>query len=104
MGAGGTLTIAGTIAGAKAFEVTGAGGTLNLNGANNYSATTNISIGTVKLGNATGLGTTAAGTTVSSGAALDLNGQAVLEEALSLAGTGVSAGGALTNTKDLPVL
>ncbi|MEI7533518.1 MAG: autotransporter-associated beta strand repeat-containing protein [Verrucomicrobiae bacterium] len=71
---------------------------LTLSGANSYSGATTISAGTVKLGNATALGTTAGGTTLSSGAVLDLNGQTVGAEAVSLSGTGISSGGALVNS------
>jgi autotransporter-associated beta strand protein len=71
---------------------------LVLNGANSYAGATTISNGTVRLGSATALGTTAAGTTVSSGAVLDLYGQTVDNEAVSIAGTGISGGGALINS------
>jgi autotransporter-associated beta strand protein len=50
---------------------------LFLNAANTYTGATTISNGVVQLGNATGLGATNGGTTVVSGATLDLNGQAV---------------------------
>jgi fibronectin-binding autotransporter adhesin len=71
---------------------------LVLNGANSYAGATTISNGTVRLGSATALGATNAGTTVSSGAVLDLYGQAVGNEAISIAGTGISGGGALINS------
>jgi len=73
-------------------------GTLVLSGANTYTGGTTISAGTVKLGNSTALGDTALGTTtVSSGAALDLNGQNLFTttKGLSIAGTGVGGTGAL---------
>jgi autotransporter-associated beta strand protein len=87
----GTLTQAGT-------------GTTTLSGANTYTGATTISAGLLKLGAAGGatntpLGTTGAGTTVASGAALDLNGYTLgSAEALTLNGTGVSSGGALMNS------
>jgi fibronectin-binding autotransporter adhesin len=72
--------------------------TLTMSGANTYSGATTVTSGTLKLGNAAALGTTATGTTVASGAALDLLGQTVGDEALTLSGTGISAGGALINS------
>jgi filamentous hemagglutinin family protein len=120
----GTVNIGGTVAGLNALTVntsattnstiTGAignadlvnttltkqgTGTLVLNGANSYSGTTTVSAGTLKLGNPTALGTTTVGTTVASGAALDLNGQNISNaEALTISGDGISSGGALINT------
>ncbi len=76
---------------------TGAG-TLTLSGANSYTGTTTISTGAINIQNATALGTTAGGTTVASGAALELQGNiAVGAEALTIAGTGVGNNGALRN-------
>jgi autotransporter-associated beta strand protein len=79
-------------------------GTWTLSGDNAYSGLTTISVGTLKLGAAGGatntpLGTTVAGTSVTAGAALDLNGFTLgTTEALTLNGTGISSGGALTNS------
>lgn len=89
-------------------------GTVELNAANTYTGTTLISAGTVKLGNAGGLGHGGAalgpkqtgssinssgigGTSVSSGATLDFNGQKGVNEVISISGTGVGANGALVN-------
>ena len=74
-------------------------GTLTLSGANTYTDTTTISVGILKLGNASALGTSGKGTSVASGAALDLAGFTLSSaERLTINGTGVSSGGALTNT------
>ena len=97
------LTMSGVISGA--FNITKSGaGTLTLSGASTYTGLTTISAGILKLG-ATGgatntpLGTTGAGTSVTSGAALDLGGFLLgTSEALTLNGTGVSSGGALMNS------
>ncbi len=76
---------------------TGAG-TLTLSGTNTYDGATTISTGAINIQNASALGSTAAGTTVASGAALELqNNIAVGAETLSLAGTGLSNNGALRN-------
>ena len=74
-------------------------GTTTLNAANTYSGATTISAGILNIQNATALGTTAGGTTVSSGATLQLQGGiAVGAEALTLSGTGAAGqNGALVN-------
>ncbi|MDA0989176.1 MAG: choice-of-anchor D domain-containing protein [Verrucomicrobia bacterium] len=73
-------------------------GTLNLTGANLHAGTTTISAGVLHIENNDALGTTAAGTVVSSGGALEIEtGLTVPAEALSLTGSGVANGGALRN-------
>ena len=94
--AGATQTFGGIISGAGIFNQNGLG-TAVLNGANTYTGQTNVNFGTVVLGNATALGTIAAGTVVASGATLDLNGQTVGAEALTIGGAGVGGNGALIN-------
>jgi autotransporter-associated beta strand protein len=92
------LTLSGILSGAFAITKAGAG-TMLLSGANTYTGLTTISAGTLKLGNAAALGTVASGTTITSGAVLDLNGinYAALEP-LTINGTGIAAGGAVTNS------
>ncbi|NDD15214.1 MAG: hypothetical protein EB072_21920, partial [Betaproteobacteria bacterium] len=104
LGGGGNYTITGTIGnggntGTNIGSITVASTGLTLfSGANTYSGPTTINANsTLKLQNALALGTTTNGTTVSSGGVLDLNGQNVSGEALSLAGTGIGSGGALIN-------
>ena len=73
-------------------------GTLTLNGANSYSGATNVSAGVLNIQNANALGSTAAGTTVAGGAALQIQGGiSTPAEALTLNGTGVANDGALRN-------
>ncbi len=80
-------------------------GTLTLNGANTYSGTTTVGGGTLKTGNPNALGfggpqrTTTPGTTVASGATLDLNGTTGINEPISINSTGV---GALVNNSGVP--
>lgn len=89
------------------FLVTKSGtGTLTLNGANTYTKGTTISVGTIKLGNATALGAAPVvspnnpnAVSVAAGAVLDLNGQTITRtNALTLNGSGISSGGALINS------
>jgi len=99
--AGGSFTSA--IAGARTVTKAGTG-TWILSGASSYTGATTISAGTLKLGAAgtapnSPLGTVAGNTSVTSGATLDLNGYTLATaEPLSLNGTGITAGGALSNT------
>ena len=86
-------------------------GTWTLSGKNTYSGKTSLKAGTLKLGNSTALGhggftwndTDGAidddgGTTLTSGATLDLNGQTDVIEKITLNGTGTSGQGALINS------
>ncbi|CAM3019630.1 beta strand repeat-containing protein [Rariglobus hedericola] len=73
-------------------------GTLVLGGDNTFTGAVNISAGTVRITHANGLGGTTGATLVSSNATLDLNGQTVGAEAVSLTGTGVGSVGALRNS------
>lgn len=73
-------------------------GKLVLSGANSYTGLMTISAGVLNIQNATALGTTASGTTVASGAALEIQGGiSVGNEALTLNGTGISSTGAFRN-------
>jgi fibronectin-binding autotransporter adhesin len=73
-------------------------GTLTLSGTNSYGGLTTVSAGVLNVQNNSALGSTALGTTVASGATLQLQGGFdVTGEALSLSGTGVGGNGALRN-------
>ncbi|MES2920338.1 MAG: autotransporter-associated beta strand repeat-containing protein [Verrucomicrobiota bacterium] len=74
-------------------------GTVTLSGANTYTGTTAVNGGTLKVTHASGLGTTAGGTSVAANGVLDLQA-AVLAEAITLNGTGISNGGALINSSN----
>jgi autotransporter-associated beta strand protein len=97
VGSGSNLTLNPAIQGNVALNINGSGTTL-INSTNSSTAAINLNGGTLKLGSTTALGTTAGATIVASGAVLDLNGQAVGGEAVTLSGTGISSGGALVNT------
>ncbi|NCW45549.1 MAG: hypothetical protein EBV77_08780, partial [Gemmatimonadaceae bacterium] len=81
----GTLTVAGAIDGTGTLEQAGTGTTV-LDGVNTYSGATTVSAGTLAVTDDAGLGTTAAGTTVASGASLDLRDALVGAETLALNG------------------
>ncbi len=73
-------------------------GTSTLAGANSYTGATAINTGIINIQNANALGDTAAGTSVASGAALQLqNDITVGAEALTLQGSGIAGSGALVN-------
>ncbi|WP_395736830.1 autotransporter-associated beta strand repeat-containing protein [Prosthecobacter sp.] len=97
---GTSTTFSGTVtnqANALNLVKTGAG-TQTLSGPNNYTGTTAVNAGILSIGSNTGLGTTTAGTTVASGASLELQGGITVgAEALSIAGTGSATNGALRN-------
>ena len=97
------VAYAGVISGTGAIIKTGTG-TLILSGSNSYSGLTTINAGMLQLGANGGaintpLGTTGAGTTVTSGAVFDLAGYTLgTAEPLSLNGTGITNGGAIINS------
>jgi len=95
-----TLKNVGSINGAGGITKSGAG-TLTLDGTNTFTGATTVSVGTLKLGavGAIGNGTNnTSGISVASGTAFDLNGiTPTAAVGLSLNGTGISNGGALTN-------
>ena len=91
------MTVSSVLAGTGSLTKTGAG-ILTFTGANTYTGATNINAGVLNIQNATALGTAAGGTTVASGAALQMqNNITVTGEALTLNGTGISDDGALRN-------
>jgi autotransporter-associated beta strand protein len=102
-----TTTLTGIISGTGAVIKNGSGIYVST-GVHTYSGLTTISVGTLKLGASSAvntggpLGTTGAGTIVSSGGALDFAGFSFTGteiEAITLSGTGVaSAGAMLTST------
>lgn len=92
-----TVTVSGVISGGAYINKIGTG-TLVLSAANTNTGATSVTVGTLKLNHVSALGATAAGTTVATGGALDLNGLTMGAEALTLNGTGISAGGALINS------
>ena len=89
--------VSGNITNSVGFTKAGAG-TLILSGNNTYVGATTVNAGVLRASHANALGTTANGTTASSGAALELSGGiSIGAEALSLTGNGISSTGALRN-------
>lgn len=94
----GTGTASANLGGNSAATKSGAGTTTILSGNNTFTRNTTISSGVLNIRSNTALGTTANGTTVASGASLEIqNNITVGAEALTLNGTGVASGGALRN-------
>ena len=80
-------TFSGVVSGTGGLTKQGSG-TFTVSGANTYSGATSVNAGTLNIQNATALGTTAAGTTVASGATLQLQGGITVgAESLTLNGT-----------------
>ena len=93
-----TLTVSSIVSGDSDSPLFKTGeGTLLLGGANTFSGALSVENGILSLGNATALGSATYGTTVYNGASLDLNGQSVGAENLSLYGNGYNNYGALYN-------
>lgn len=84
-------------------------GTMTMTGATTYSGNTSVSVGTLKLGSSSNLGfgglmtSAPAGTIVSDGATLDLNGTTV-NEIITLSGSGAGGSGALINSSATPAV
>jgi len=92
-----STTFSGIFSGAGNLVKTGTG-SFELSGANTYAGTTTVSAGTLKVSHATGLGSTAGGTIVQSGATLELNDVLGGVEDTTLSGDGVGGLGALISS------
>lgn len=109
IGAGGnqTLTLSGTNTGSQINGVIsdgaavlnlakGGAGTWTLNTANTYTGTTSVNAGTLTANHAQALGSTAADTSVLSGATLAIGNGITISENATIAGSGVTSGGAVS--------
>jgi len=83
--------------GGSASLVKSGGGLLAVNTPNNFTGPVEVQAGTLQTGNGSALGTATAGTTVQSGATLDLNGQNLGGEIITISGAGNNGVGALVN-------
>ncbi len=83
-------------------------GTWTLSGTNTHTGATSVGGGVLKLGHSSALGfgglqtTNTAGTTVGSGFQVDLNGMTGVNERITIAGGGITNGGALANYSGTP--
>ena len=94
IGSGRTVRVNGSISGGHSLSLDGYG-TVSLYNTNTYTLGTFVNRGTLLLANAFGLGSTSVGTTVASGAQLQIYSSLTCNQPLNLAGTGTSANGAL---------
>lgn len=93
----GTLTLSNSVSGAFQLRKLQAG-TVVLTGSNTYTGTTSVQGGTLVIGHANALGSTAVGTVVSNNMTLALQGSiTTAAEPVQIQGTGVGGGGALVN-------
>ncbi len=98
VGGVGHTTLNGSIGTGSGTLTKDGSGTLTLSGNSTYGGTTTVSTGIVNIRHDSALGSTSVGTTVASGATLQLqNNITVGTEALALTGTGVGSAGALQN-------
>jgi len=89
---GSNSTNSNVISGAAAGVSKTGNGTQILSGNNTYAGSTTVSAGRLTVDNGNALGSTAAGTTVASGAQLFLNGVTVGNETITISGTGLASG------------
>jgi autotransporter-associated beta strand protein len=92
------ITVANVISGAGKLEKKGSGIMTLSQSQASLTGPIEVTAGTLRPGNSTsGLGTVAAGTTVASGATLDVNGQTMGNETITVSGSGVGGAGAIYN-------
>lgn len=94
---GQNLQFSGALGGLGALTLSS--GTLTLSGINTFGGITTVSTNAVlKISNPAALGATSGHTEVSTGGALDLNGQAGVAESIIINGAGIAGAGALLNS------
>jgi len=91
VGGADTLALSGNIFGGAGISKAGTG-TLTLSGANVYSGATTINAGTLVAASANALGSTVGGTTVASGATLNVDNVALAAEPITVRGGPAEAG------------
>lgn len=91
----GTMTISGAISGTGSTIDKTSTGVAFISGANDYTGTTTVSAGSLVLQNPSALGTTDSGTSVASGARVELDNLTITGEDITIAGNGGNFFGAL---------
>jgi len=91
------LTVGSAISGAGSVTKNNADA-LTLSGNNSFAGILNVTQGILIAGSGTALGATNGATIISSGAALDINGQTLGAEPVTVSGTGISGTGAIVNS------
>jgi len=100
-GASASLNLTGEItSGSNAYGISKTGtGTVILSAGNTFTGGTTVSTGILKVNHVTALGANSSGVSVTSGAAIDINGITMTgTNQLTLNGTGISSGGSLFNS------
>lgn len=92
-----TNTVGAAISGSGSLTQSGSG-MLVLSGGNSFTGPVTITRGTLKVGSGSALGATNAGTTVQSGATLDVSGNSLGGELITASGAGVNGHGAIYNS------
>jgi len=92
-----SISGSGKISGTTGITKSGSG-TLTINTTNDYTGDVTISGGTLKAGSQTALGATVGATTISAGATLDVNGQQLNGETITVSGSGQANAGAIVNS------
>ncbi len=91
------FTVSSDISGVGRLTQSGSG-IVTLSGANSYEGATLVAQGILRAGSPTALGSNFGSTTVSSGATLDVNGQNLSMESVTVSGSGVGGAGAIVNS------
>jgi fibronectin-binding autotransporter adhesin len=93
-----TLTTISSIISGSAGLTKAGNGDLTLSGTNNYTGTTTINAGTLIAGNGAALGSNVDGTTVTANGTLDVGGQNLGTEVVTISGAGPFGDGAIVNS------